>query len=453
MSNKVLHYFEEISKIPRSSGNEGQIANWLVEFAKGHNFEYHIDKYNNVLIKKGTNKHKPIVLQSHTDMVCIKDMDYDIDFLKDPIKLVYDGDFLKAYKTSLGADNGLGVAIILSLLDEDNDYDIEALFTSDEEVTMTGAINFDYSKLTSNTVISFDGFSDKEIITSCASICDMKINTTFNKVEKCVDGFKLVLTGLKGGHSGGEIHKNLGNAIKLVAEFLSTLKNLEVTNFTSGKQFNFIPNQAVVTFTCAENANELTEKLNNFVRKYEKDYPSLMCEVKPEKLDYTIGYKDTLSLISILHNIKTGVLVNNELGVVLSENLACVDTDANLIKVSQRGHNVALEDENIISLHELAEKYGFGFEIFDRQKGFVTNVDSTLVKKAQNSFLKLYNEKPEICTKHVSLEGGIISQHIPNFEFIVLSPKIQDVHSTSERIYIPSIEKTYKIVSDILSEM
>ena len=453
MDNKVLYFFEELSKIPRSSGNEKAVADWLVSFAKEHGFEYYIDNFNNVLIKKGANKHLPIMLQAHTDMVCIKDEDYDIDFSKDPIKLVYEGDYLKAHKTSLGADNGLGVAIILSLLDTNNDYDIEALFTSDEEVTMTGAINFDYSKITSKTAISLDGFSDEEIITGCASICDMKINTTFSKTEKEVDGYKLVISGLKGGHSGNQIDKNLGNAIKLTAEFLTKLDGLEIESFVGGKQFNFIPNQTAVNFSCKNNLDEVTEILNNFTIEKKKEYPTLKVELKLTKLDSTIGYKDSLSLISIINNIKTGVVEKNKFGILLSQNLASVDTDENIIKISHRGHNVELEDNNIIFLQELAEKFGFGFEVFDKQKGFSTDVDSSLVKKAKNSFSKLYNINPTVCTKHISLEGGIFADNIENFEFIVLSPKILDVHSTSEKVYVPSIHKTYTIIKGILDEM
>lgn len=453
MDNKVLHFFEELSKIPRSSGNEKAVADWLVDFAKEHDFEYYLDNFNNVLIKKGKNKHSPIMLQAHTDMVCIKDDDYDIDFGKDPIKLIYDGDYLKAHKTSLGADNGLGVAIILSLLDANNDYDIEALFTSDEEVTMTGAINFDYSKLNSKTAISLDGFSDEEIITGCASICDMKINTTFSKQEKQIDGYKLVVSGLKGGHSGNQIDKNLGNAIKLTAQLLSNLDKLEIESFVGGKQFNFIPNQTVVSFACQNEFDDLATILNNFITEKKKEYPTLKVELKPTKLNSTIGYKDSLSLISIINNINTGVLKENKFGILLSQNLASVDTDENIIKISHRGHNIELEDNNIIYLQDLAEKHGFGFEIFDKQKGFSTDINSNLVNKAKNSFDKLYNIKPTVCTKHISLEGGIFADNISDFEFIVLSPKILDVHSTSEKVYIPSISKTYSILKNILDEM
>lgn len=453
MDNKVLYFFEELSKIPRQSGSEKAVADWLVKFAKEHGFEYYVDNFNNVLIKKGSNKHSPIMLQSHTDMVCIKDDDYDIDFSKDPIKLIYEGDYLKAHKTSLGADNGLGVAIILSLLDADNDYDIEALFTSDEEVTMTGAINFDYSKINSKNAISLDGFSDEEIITGCASICDMKIHTTFLKTEKQVDGYTLVISGLKGGHSGNQIDKNLGNAIKLTAKFLEKLDGLEIQSFVGGKQFNFIPNQTVVKFCCKNNLDEVTEILNNFIIEQKQIYPTLKVELKLTKLDSTIGFKDSLSLVSLINNIKTGVLEKNEFGILLSQNLSSVDTDENLIKISHRGHSIDLEDENIIYLQTLAEKFGFVFEIFDKQKGFSTNINSSLVKKATNGFNKLYNITPTVCTKHISLEGGIFADNIANLEFIVLSPKIMDVHSTSEKVYIPSIVKTYSIITNILDEM
>ena len=185
MKQKVLDYFYKISQIPRATFCEKAVADYICQFAKEHNLEFVKDKFNNILINKIVDSSKPItVLQSHLDMVCIKEPDYNFDFSCQPLTLKIKGDYLFAHKTSLGADNGIGVAIMLALLDGTN-YNIQALFTTDEEVTMTGAQNFDYSLLKSKDLISLDGFSDKNMILGCASICDskVKLNTAFTMLD------------------------------------------------------------------------------------------------------------------------------------------------------------------------------------------------------------------------------------------------------------------------------
>ena len=445
MTEKVLKYFNLISQCPRSSGNEAKVADFLVNFAKEHNLEYYKDKNNNVLIKK-YGKKEPIILQSHTDMVCVSEPDYQIDFLTQPIKTVIEGDFLSAYKTSLGADNGIGVAIILSLLDSNNDYSIEALFTTDEEVTMTGALNFDYSKLTSKKLISLDGISDEEIINGCASICNMKINFNPNFIKQNKKGYKLVVKGLKGGHSGADINLNIGNANNIMVEILSSLNNVELESFEGGNQFNFIANYATSTFA----SKDFKSKFETLKKQMENKYPTLILECEDIEINKIISEQDSAKLLCLLSKIKTGVIVGNNENIILSQNLSSVSLFKGLIKISQRGHNEEIENDNINKLKILSQKNDFNFEIFDKQNGFESIKNSTLTKDICNNYKNLFNKNLKVVNKHISVEACIFKQKMVDADIVIISPKILGVHSTKERVFIPSIQKVCKLLQSIL---
>lgn len=467
MTDKVLYFFNELSKYPRSSGHEEEVANFLVEFAKERNLPYFKDKSNNVLIKKENANKKPIILHSHTDMVCVSDNDYDIDFLTTPIKTVIKGDYLSAYKTSLGADNGIGVAIILALLDQKNDYNIEALFTTDEEVTMTGAQNFDYSQLKSSLMISLDGMCEDELINGCASICDMKItfNPMFEKVK--TEGYVLKASGLKGGHSGNDIALDIGNANNILLQVLCELKDLQLESFEGGNQFNFIPNESVATFSSLDFESKFKEIKEELVEVY----PNLKLTYEKTNINKCVSKEFSLNFVKILNQIKTGViesempaefsdLFNNpnletlvkNIKIVLSQNLSSVSLTNGLIKISQRGHDEKVEEENIKFLKSLAVNNGFNFEIFDKQPGFNALENSVLTSLLTQKYNKLNNKNLKVVNKHISLEACIFKQKSPNLDIVIVSPKILDVHSTKERVYIPSIKITCDLLSAVLSE-
>lgn len=448
MKEKVLKFFNELSKYPRPSGNEEAVANYLVDFAKKHNFYVYKDNFNNVLIKKENSNKEPIILHSHTDMVCVSEPDYEVDFLSTPIKTVIEGDYLSAYKTSLGADNGMGVAIILTLLDENNDYNIEALFTTDEEVTMTGATNFDYSLLKSKNLISLDGMSDCELINGCASICDMKIKFKPNfKTDKKI-GYCLKVKGLKGGHSGADINLNLGNSNNILIEILSNLNNVELSQIKGGDQFNFIANYSKVYFA----SSDFEQKFNEIKTNLIKQYSTLELTYEKVELDKYLSVNDSKKLIDLLSQIKTGVIVGNNQKIVLSQNLSCINLEEGLIKISQRGHSEKEDENNIQKLKSLAEKFGFNFEIFDKQKGFCTDENSKLTKDLVEVYSNLFNKNLNVLNKHISLEAAIFKQKAPHIDIAIVSPKILGAHSTKERVFIPSIDTTYALLQKFLNK-
>lgn len=247
----VLEYFEEIMKIPRESGKEEKIAEYLVKFAKKNNLEYKVGKYNTVYMRKNNNSDETIILQAHSDMVCVSTKNYDFD--NKGIPFYIDGDYYKSKNTSLGADDGIGVAIILAILQEnENMPNIEVIITTQEETTMLGASNFDYSLIKGKTLISLDGIKEADIESSSAGMCSITINKTINYETSNEACYKLSISGLIGGHSGDDIDKNRCNAIKLAVRILNDLncKNIGYINF--GKRDNVIPSEGYVIFSYKE---------------------------------------------------------------------------------------------------------------------------------------------------------------------------------------------------------
>ncbi len=447
MNNNTLNYFKIISSIPRESKNEKCMADYLETFCKEHNFSFYRDNFNNVLIKKTNNKRKPIILQSHLDMVCVKEPGYDFDFATMPLKLVEKDGYLSAYKTSLGADNGIGVAMILSLLDDNNDFNIEALFTTDEESTMIGATNFDYTLLSSNKLISLDGFGSNHLVNGCASICDMKINFNPQFLNQNEQGYSITISGLKGGHSGADIHKNIGNAIEILTNILLKVKDIKLGNMQGGNQFNFIPNYAFATFVGKIDL----EEIESITKEYKNQYKDIKIEIKEIRLTKFLTQELTTKILNTLVQIKTGVLEKDENGnIIISQNLSSISLEEGLIKISERAHNKDKENLQIQFLQTLAKTNGFTFSIFDKQEGLIPEKDSTLTSDLCEINKCVNNYELQVGTKHISFEGPIFKQKKSDLDIAVVSPDIFDAHSTKERVYIPSIDKTYNLIYNFL---
>jgi len=258
----TLEYFEEIMQIPRESGKEEKVANYLINYAKENNIEYNLGKYNTIFLKKNNNSDRTIILQAHSDMVCVSADDYDFD--NKGIPFYIDEDYYKSKNTSLGADDGIGVAIILAILQEnENMPNIEVMITTQEETTMLGASNFDYSLLSGKTLISLDGIKEADIESSSAGMCSLTFNKKLNYETKNCTTYKLSISGLKGGHSGDDIDKNRCNAIKLAIKLLKELDYKEIVDMQFGKRDNVIPSEGYVVFSSDEDIEVLQRKLNN----------------------------------------------------------------------------------------------------------------------------------------------------------------------------------------------
>ena len=435
MNAKTIEYFEKITSIPRESGNEESIANYIISFAKERKLEYIRDKYNNVIIKKYINEKEPIILQAHLDMVCEKEPNIDFNFTKDRIKLIYKNDFITAQNTTLGADNGIGVAQILNVLDSNINANIEAIFTTSEETTMNGAINIDLSTIKGKKMINLDGFNSNTILLGSASFNDIDIITNYKLTEKNNNKlYKIKLTGLEGGHSGFDIDKNKGNAIILLAKLLLKIKDIKISEFTGGSKINVIPSSATSII-------ETNENLNKIINEFKNENPEINLEInkiteKREKMSIDETYKFLNSLLEFNH----GVLNKNTRNeVTTSQNLAIVDLSRNLIQVGLRSSKEKEEKNAIKNIKSYCQKYNYKFKQIGYQPGFYTDENSELVKKMKECYYKINNKYPELKSVHIAVEVGLIKEKIPNLEVVIISPEIIDAHTPKERVRISSI--------------
>ena len=438
--SKTINFFYELSKIPRESGNEKGIADYIVEFAKSRNLEYLRDKYNNVIIKKYVNDKKIIILQAHLDMVCEKNIGKEFDFNKDSIDVYEENGYLKANGTTLGADNGIGVAQILNILDSNYDVSIEAIFTTNEETTMEGAEKIDLSTLKGTKMINLDGFDADTILIESASFTDIdiKMNYTFNEKEKELS--KITISGLEGGHSGFDINKNRGNSIKLLSELLLKFKDIKLSSLIGGTKINVIPSSATSMFYTNIKIDDIVK---DFETNKRKEFPKL--SIKLEKINLEkecLNTIDSERLLKSIINLKHGIFnINNRNEVTTSENLSLVNLEKNLFQVGLRS---SIEEERISVLNYLnnyCKDYNYELIIRGYQPGFRTMEDCDLVKRLINSYQKIDGNSPSLKSVHIGVEVGLLKEKINDLEVAIISPKILDAHSPNERVEIESINK------------
>ena len=435
----TLSFFKEICKIPRESGNEKEIAEYVVRFAIKRGLDYSTDNYNNVIIKRYIDDVEPIILQCHLDMVCEKDEDYDFDFSKDGIKVIEKDGYLMAEHTSLGADNGVGIAQILNILDTNTTNSIEAIFTVSEETTMIGSLNIDLSSLKGKKMINLDGFNSDSILIESASFTDIDINYKYNYSSSDNNLYKISLTGLDGGHSGFDIDKNKGNSIRLLCELLNDIKDFQLADFVGGTKINVIPSSS---YAIIKSNIYLGKIINKFKSKYKKEYPNIDITISnvDDKLNL-LSIEDSIKFIDSINDLPHGILYKNKRGITTSINLAYVNLKDNIIRLGLRS-SIMNERENVLNdLNNICSKYNYKLIITGFQDGFITDEDSILVKELVNSYYKEFNSKPIIESVHISVEVGIIKNKIPNLEVAIISSNIEGAHTTNERVEIESINK------------
>lgn len=439
MDSKTLPFFEEISKIPRESGNEENIVKYIAKFAEDRNLEYITDKYNNIIIKKYINNTQPLILQAHLDMVCEKEDNSNFDFSKEGLELIYEDNYLKANKTTLGADNGIGVAQILNILDKPTKINIEAIFTSNEETSMSGAMNIDLNSLKGKKMINLDGFNSDTILLESASFSDIDINTNYQKTEKATKNlYKIKISGLEGGHSGFDISKNKGNAISLLAEILLKIDGIKISEFTGGSKINVIPSTAQAII---ETKKDINKVIKEYQEEKQRDYPKLKIEVSKE-LDKRaiLTQEDTNLFLSSIYHLKHGIInKNNRDEVTTSQNLALVDLSRNLIQIGLRSSQTNEESCATNLIKEYCKNYNYKFNLVGHQPGFCTTEDKELVKNMRESYYKLNNKYPEMKSVHISVEVGLIKEKIKDLEVVIISPEIVDAHTPNEKVKISSI--------------
>lgn len=471
----VWDIFEEITQYPHPSKKEEKIIAYITDFAKKLNLTYKQDKIGNVVIKKkatpGMENRKGVVIQGHLDMVCEKNADVVHDFLNDPIKPYVDGDWVKAKGTTLGADNGIGVAMGLAVLASDNIQhpDIEVLLTLDEETGLTGAQQLGPDLLDGRILINLDSEEDGTFIIGCAG----GINTsgTFPYEDEPIPpnsiAIQIALKGLKGGHSGLEINDGRGNAIKLLNRFLWNLsKQIEfnLSSINGGNAHNAIPREAFATITIHQNnktdLSVFAERFRNILlNEWKTKEPNLQLEFSQVELPAKVlSKRQRNNLLSTLYVLPHGVIrfSPDVKGLVqTSTNLAVISTQNNeiFIQTSQRS---SLESEKI----DIASQVRIAFELGQAQpkisSGYPSwqpNINSPILQIAKFTYSNMFGNEPKIEIIHAGLECGLIGEKYPGMDMISFGPTLKDVHSPAERVQISTVKKCWEFLLEVLKNI
>jgi dipeptidase D len=470
----LFRFFGEILSIPRPSKHEEKMTEYLVNWAKERNLEYVSDEIGNVIIRKGATKGKEnspwVCLQSHIDMVCEKNSDKDFDFEKDAIVPKIEGEWLKADGTTLGADDGIGVATALAILDA-NDIEhgpIECLFTVDEETGLSGAEALSADVLKSRILLNLDSEDEGEIFIGCAGGIDTVAKLPYDKEETPdAPAFKIMVKGLKGGHSGDDINKGLACANKILNRILWSLDkemDLRLSCFEGGNLRNAIAREANATFVVAqadvELMKEIVEKfavdLKYEFRTTEPDMEIILSEA--EKPAFVVDMLSQDNLLNVLYACPHGVLaMSREIPgfVETSTNLASVKMkeDHFFITTSQRS---SVESAKYAAAYRVESCFllaGADVEHGDGYPGWAPNPESKILKIAVDAYKKLFNKEPIVRAIHAGLECGLIGEKYPGMDMISYGPTLRGVHSPDERLEIKTVELYWKHTLEILKNI
>jgi len=472
LTKRVFEIFNEIAKIPHGSGNMDAIAKFCVEFAKNNNLKYLKDEANNVLIcKKGSAGYEncdPIILQGHLDMVCQKTADSNHNFIQSGLELFVDGDFLKAKNTTLGADNGIAVAMIMAILESDelSHPPIEALFTVDEEIGMLGALDFDCSLLLGKRMINLDSEEDDTVTVSCAGGREFEITVPVNRYSKSGHFVCMTITGLKGGHSGVEIDKGRVNANILAGRILNHLRKVtdfELISLNGGDKSNAITPICKIEL-CVENfasfekiANAYFKVIKNEISAREPDINLVVTENCTDDFS-TIGKDLTEKIIDFLVTAPNGVIdMSAEIkGLVeTSLNLGILKTEADKIiaDFSFRSNKVTALDFLEEKLTAFVKPLEGEIRTFGHYPPWEYKSDSELQKIYVKNYIGHYGKEPNVSAIHAGLECGVFASNIKNLDCIAVGPNMFDVHTVKEKLSISSTKKFFELLLKVLSEL
>lgn len=461
----VFEIFDEITKIPRPSKKEEKIRKYILDFAAAHGIEAHADKIGNVILRKpatpGHENAPTVILQGHMDMVC-ESNDKSFNFETTPIKTIVDGEWVRADGTTLGADNGIGVAASLAILTDDTltHGPLEALITMDEETGMTGANNLQKGELKGSILINLDSEDDAEVFVGCAGGIDTVATFKYHRSFAPTDFhyFKFDVRDGLGGHSGGDIHLGRANANKLVARFLFNLMKKHeicVAEIDGGNLRNAIPRAAHVVFGVhTSRKEEIRIAFNRYVADIEREYKGLETTLKldltsVDKPDFTVDSDTTRNLVLSLYCAPHGVIsMSRDLeGLVeTSTNLASVKmkNDSEIVvttsqrsSVDSRKLDIANQVEAVFTLAGATVEHGEGYP------AWTPNLDSPIMKMASDAYEELFGVRPAIKAIHAGLECSLFQQNYPGLDMVSFGPTLRDVHSPSERMHIPAVGKFY----------
>ncbi|MCX8676404.1 MULTISPECIES: aminoacyl-histidine dipeptidase [unclassified Apibacter] len=470
----IWNHFADLNSVPRPSKKEEKVIKFIKDFGASLHLETIEDICGNVVIKKpatpGYENRKKVVLQSHLDMVCQKNNDVDFDFETQGIQMTYEGDWVHALGTTLGADNGIGVAAIMSVLSsKDIEHPaIEALFTIDEETGLTGAFELSKDILSGDILLNLDTEEDDEIDIGCAGGIDVtaKANYEEKEINKNSKTYRINLSGLHGGHSGMEIHKGLGNSNKLLNRFLyDFLKfNIQLISFDGGGLRNAIPREASAIFSISsEFESKLQEQFNHLYSEIKSEFSSIDSNltIQLSQIDHVekgLSVEDSKKFISSLQAAPNGVFRMSpdiEGLVEASNNIARVKLEKGKAEIQCLTRSSVESSKMWVatSLEAALELGGMKVELTGSYPGWKPNPSSEILKLAESIYEKKYGEKPSVQACHAGLECGIIGEKYPSMDMISFGPTIKGAHSPKERVSISSVQKFWDFLLEILKNI
>jgi len=473
-SAPIWAFFEKICAIPHPSKHEDQLRNWIINWAAEKNISCIKDKTGNLILKKpasiGFESKTGVILQCHLDMVPQKNNDKNHDFLTDPITTIIDGEWLRADNTTLGADNGIGMASCLAILDDDTlqHGPIEVLMTSDEETGMVGAFALEENQLEGKILINTDSEQEGELYVGCAGGINVNVLLPYEKMEPDItdSAFEITISGLKGGHSGVDINLGRANAVK---ELATVLNNLDATpflisSFTGGSLRNAIPREAKAVIVCDPQYKNSIETVINTLQislsdKYKETDSQLTLSIQACDLPSSIlthhSHDDLLNAISLCENGIVAMDDNFPNVVETSSNLGVIkqQSDPNnqfFIQVLVRSQ---IEEDKLQHANLLAEhfkKYSGRVTLEGNYPGWKPNKDSTVYSVMDTQYQTLFGTKPKAMVIHAGLECGLFCNKYPDWDMISCGPTIKFPHSPDEKVEISSVDKYWSLLKATL---
>lgn len=475
-AERVFYHFEEISKIPRGSGNEKEISDYLLEFGKKLGLECIQDGALNIIIKKPASKgyeNSPtVIIQGHMDMVCEKNSDKRHDFTKDPIDLVVKGDYIYADRTTLGGDDGIAVAYAMAILEDDNleHPALEILLTTDEETGMTGAMAVEPKYINGKIVLNLDSEEEGKLLVSCAGGIRTKSKLAIEWTDKKENAkeYEIVISGLKGGHSGAEIHLGRGNSNKLIGRFLQGItKELKfnLVSINGGSKNNAIPRECTAIISINECDQEKlidinTQICNCFKKEFSQKDQNLKLNLKEYngKIKKVFSDDTTKNVVNLLYLYPNGVnTISSEIEGLTesSTNLGVVTTNKQDVEYDSlvRSSVFSLREEIVERIKCLTEMVGGEFEISSAYPEWPYKIDSKIREISKDVYLRLFGKEAEIVAIHAGVECGLFKEKLGDLDMISFGPDIIDIHTPNEHMSISSIERCYEYLLEILKEI
>ncbi len=472
---KVFYFFEEISKIPRGSGNTKAVSDYCVSFAKERGLWVQQDEVNNIIIKKPATKGKEnspvVIMQGHLDMVTEKTNDSTHDFLKDGLELMIEGDYVTANKTTLGADNGIAVAYSLAILDADDLVHpaLEVMFTIDEETGMDGAQFIDMSNLEGKYLLNLDCDMEDTLMAGCAG--GVRVNGKFELTRKDVSGdvYTITVSGLKGGHSGSEIDKERGNANILLGRVLNQLigdkEGIFIRDFAGGNKDNAITRESVANIVVSNNDIDvegiIAEISNTFKNEYSASDPDVFVSVKNNYYMSDVRVwrpectRKVLDFITLTPNGPTNMCFGMSGLVETSLNLGITTTEEDVFNTATTIRSVVAsrKEELKNKIIRLIEVCGGMTSIQSDYPEWEYKRNSYLQNKLKEIYSREFNRELKVDVIHAGLECGYLLQKKPELDAVSFGPVMYDIHTTEERLSISSTELTYKFLLKVLEEL